>query len=88
MTNKIIVMLRRSNGDSIECSIKVKDRLFTSKEQDSLIKKLSSKFTAYLDEALYFTVRIDINKHKDNYKVKTIKELTDLLSELFKKYEV
>lgn len=84
MSNKIIAMLRKTNGDSIECAIRCKDRLFTLNDFLSLRKKIDSKIKPFTDDALYYTIRLDINDKKDNYKVKTFDGLICIIDELEK----
>lgn len=82
--NKVIVLVRLESGDSIECSVKVNDKKLSAKERKELDKRISQKIIPFVDESLYFTVRISIDGKKDNYKVKTLMELNSVLDSIFK----
>ena len=87
MENKIIVMLRLQDGNSIECSLKTGIKPFTSKDAENLKKRIKSKFKDNFDDALYYTIRIIYNGKKDNYKLLTYEGLLETLDRLFKNCE-
>lgn len=84
--NKIIVMLRLQDGDSIECSVKTRSDKFSVKDIETFKKKIHSKFKSHISDALYFTIRISMDKKKDNFKSVTFTDFMETLDGLLKIY--
>ena len=86
MENKMIVMLRLQDGDSIECSLKTGIKPFSSADAEKFKKRINSKFKGYITDALYYTIRITYYGKKDNFKVLTYDGLFETLDRLFEIY--
>lgn len=82
IVNKVIVMQRLDNGDENFVSVKANDRPFSSKDKSYLENNLL-KLIPSLEDTLYFTIRLTKNSKKSNWKCKTIKEVQDILEEIF-----
>lgn len=82
MENKIIVMLRLTDGNDVKCSVKARDRDFRPEDIESLKTQCTRKFTNLLDDCLYLTVRSTINSRKDNWKLSSLQEVFDCVEKL------
>lgn len=82
MENKIIVMLRLTDGNDVKCSVKARDRNFRPEDIESLKTQCTRKFTNLLDDCLYLTVRSTINGKKDNWKLSSLQRVFDCVEKL------
>lgn len=81
--NRVIVMARFNDGDSIKVSVKAVDRGFTDSDFKYLKDKIDCSFKRHDYDILYFTVRRTLNDIKDNWKCKSFEELDKVLVEVF-----
>lgn len=82
MENKIIVMLRLTDGDDVKCPIKARDRDFRPDDIESLKIQCTRKFAGLLDDCLYLTVRSTINGKKDNWRLSSLQGVFDCVEKL------
>ena len=81
--NKVIVMMRLEDGSDIKVSTKSENKPFSVENYNEILRKIECDFVSKCDDCIYFTVRRTLHNKKDNWKVKTLKELTDLLKIIF-----
>lgn len=81
VVNTCKVMQRLETGDSITCTVKAIDRAFGKIDEVKIKTDISHKFHKDTEEVLYYTVRKKLNGVKNNWKVKTLKDVMNILEE-------
>lgn len=82
MVNAVKVMMRLEDGNSVLCTATAKDKQLTQKDYDFLLSQMEKKFTKNLEDAIYFTVRTDLNRVKNNWTLKSYQEVVSCVKEI------
>lgn len=81
--SKIIVMARNSDGDDTFVSFETKEcRVFRKEDKKKIDDQIRQKILPIEDTILY-TVRINENGKKDNWKCKDLNKLNKVLEDIF-----
>ena len=87
VVNKVIVMVRLEDGGDVKASVKQNDGKLTDKHYRELVRRLHDDIEPEKEGVLYYTIRADLNGKKDNWKVKSYREVIGIVNKIFNKEE-
>lgn len=85
---RVLVSATLDTGDDVSASVRVENGNFTSKDRDSLLKKVNQVIKPVSDDALYFKIKYTekIGKSKgntDSFKVSSFSDINSKVCEVF-----
>lgn len=80
---KVIVLARLETGNEITVSVKSEGKPLTSSHKNELQRRIKDDLVPVADDTLYYTIRLNTNGKKDNWKVKNFAQLLEVIDGIF-----